>query len=155
MQGRRLILLVLLAITPYGALAQDDAPPTWSIRASIAGEELVGEWELSELSKGAGAGEVFSSAEVSKVGVQRGSSFQIHVELVNPAGEASDITGSAGLIYRPKACLTITAAGVATVAQSSTSLWACNKGDPVPITIIYIDKSSGVAAVNMYMMTLD
>lgn len=151
----RLLTAMLLGTLAFTANAQDDGRPTWSLRASIAGQDLIGEWELSQLSSGASKEEVLSSALVSQVGVAQGAALQIQVKLVNPSGVVTDVTGSPKLMYRPKACLTVAANGTATVAQASDSLWPCDKGAPIPLTIIYADQSAGVAAVNMYLMKVD
>lgn len=151
----RLLTAVLLSALVFSANAQDDGRPTWSLQAAIAGEDLIGEWELSQLSSGASQQEVLSGALVSQVGVAQGAAFQIQVKLVDPSGVVTDVTGSPKLMYRPKACLTVAANGSATVAQASDSLWPCDKGAPIPLTIIYADQSAGVAAVNMYLMKVD
>lgn len=151
----RLLTAAMLGIMALNSQAQDAIPPAWSLRAAIAGEELTGEWELSQLSTAASANEVVSSAEVSQVGVAPGASFLIQVKLVDPAGVTTDVTGSAKLVYRPKACLTVAADGTATVATTPSSLWSCEKGAPIPLTIIYADQTAGIAAVNMYLMRVN
>ncbi|WP_421567599.1 hypothetical protein [Stenotrophomonas sp. PD6] len=107
------------------------------------------------LSGGASASEVFNAAGVAQVGVTKGSSFQLSVKLVDPAGAITDVTGSPKLIYRPKGCMSIGANGVVTVLQSASAPWNCNPGDPVPVTIIYADQATGVAAVNMYLFKIN
>ncbi|WP_422506597.1 hypothetical protein [Stenotrophomonas sp. GZD-301] len=151
----RLLTAMLLSAVAFGVNAGDDGRPAWHLRAAIAGEALVGEWELSQSSSGGSGEEVLSGALVSQVGVAQGATFQIQVKLVDPSGVVTDVTGSPKLMYRPKACLTVAANGSATVAQAPDSLWPCDKGAPIPLTIIYADQSAGVAAINMYLMKVD
>ncbi|QBG93822.1 hypothetical protein EYR26_23170 [Xanthomonas oryzae] len=132
--------------------AQNDDPPTWTIRAAIPGKQLVGEWELSKIKS---QDELLQMSTSAQVDVSRGSSFQIEVKLINPAGVEVDVTGSSKLLYRPKACLSITAGGLATLPSIPSSPGTCQPGDPVPFTIIYFDKSAGVAAANMYSMKIN
>lgn len=151
------VTLAVLAIAAmsFSAGAQSDDRPTWSLKTSTPNADLVGEWELSTLSGAATAKEVFSAADVAQVGVAKGTSFQLSVKLVDPAGNTTDITGSPKLIYRPKGCMSIGTNGVATVLQSAPAPWTCNTGDPVPVTVIYADQATGVAAVNMYLFKID
>ncbi len=107
------------------------------------------------LSGGASASEVFSAAGLAQVGVTTGASFQLSVKLVDPAGATTDITGSPKLIYRPKGCMAIDANGIATVLQSAPTPWTCNTGDPIPVTVVYADQTTGVAAVNMYLFKIN
>ncbi|WP_146095081.1 hypothetical protein [Xanthomonas arboricola] len=151
MSSRALIFILLSAISG-GVCAQSDAPPTWTIRASITGKQLVGEWELSKIKS---QDELLQAATSAQVGVNRGSSFQIEVKLVNPAGVETDVTGSSKLLYRPKACLNVTTSGMATLPSIPSSPGTCLPGDPVPFTIIYFDKSAGIAAANMYSMKIN
>ncbi len=51
--------------------------------------------------------------------------------------------------------MSIGANGIATVLRSAPEPWTCNSGDPVPLTIIYADQSTGVAAVNMYLFKIN
>ncbi|MEA9588185.1 hypothetical protein VC279_14655 [Xanthomonas sp. WHRI 10064A] len=150
MPSRTLIFLLFGAI-PVGVSAQNDAPPTWTIRASIPGKQLVGEWELSKIKS---QDELLQAATSAQVEVNRGSSFQLEVKIVNPAGVETDVTGSSKLLYRPKACLNVTASGMATLPSIPSSPGTCLPGDPVPFTIIYLDKSAGIAAANMYSMKI-
>ncbi len=92
---------------------------------------------------------------MAQVGVAKGASFQLSVKLVSPAGVITDVTGSSSLIYRPKGCMSIAANGIATVLRSAPAPWTCNSGDPIPVTIIYADKATGVAAVNMYVFKIN
>jgi hypothetical protein len=149
------LALLAAAITSFSAGAQDDGRPAWSLKASIPTADLVGEWELSTLSGGASASEVFNAADVAQVGVSKGASFQLGVKLVSPAGVETDVTGSPKLIYRPKGCMSIESNGVATVLQSAPAPWTCNSGDPVPVTVVYADQTAGVAAINMYLFKIN
>lgn len=151
MQSRMMIMLFLMALA-FGSSAQSDERPDWSIRASIGNVDLIGEWELSELLSDASSEEVLAGAAVSQVGVKRNSSFQVNVQLVSPNGAVTDITGSSKLMYRPKACMTVASNGVATVVPGENSLWTCEKGDPIPLTIIYADPTSKVVAMNIYLL---
>lgn len=151
MPSRTLIFLLLSAIS-MRVCAQNDTPPTWTLRAAIPGKQLVGEWELSKIKS---QDELLQNATSAQVGVSRGSSFQIEVKLINPAGVEMDVTGSSKLLYRPKACLNVTASGFATLPSIPSSSGACQTGDPVPFTIIYLDKSAGIAAANMYSMKIN
>lgn len=156
MRSRSIALgFLTAAATTFSAGAQDEGRPTWSLKASTPSADLVGEWELSTLSGGAGASEVLSAARIAQVGVTTGSSFQLRVKLVDPAGVTTDVTGSSKLIYRPKGCMSIAANGVATVLQSAPAPWTCNPGDPVPVTIVYADQTTGVAAMNMYLFKIN
>jgi len=156
MRSTSVILAVLAAAAmTFSVDAQSVDRPTWSLKASTPTADLVGEWELSTLSGAATANEVFSAADIAQVGVTRGSSFQLRVKLVDPAGSTTDVTGSPKLIYRPKGCMSIGTNGVATVLHSAPAPWTCNTGDPVPVTVIYADQASGVAAVNMYLFKID
>ncbi|QJD66449.1 hypothetical protein HG421_01015 [Xanthomonas campestris pv. badrii] len=146
------MILLLLGAFPTSVYAQNDVPPTWTIRAAIPGKQLLGEWELAKITS---QDELMRQAAAAQVGVSRGSSFQIEVKLVNPAGVEMDVTGSSKLLYRPKACLIVTAGGLATLPSIPSSPGTCQPGDPVPFTIIYFDKSAGIAAANMYSMKID
>lgn len=44
----RALIFLLLAASSMGAHAQNDAPPTWTIRAAISGNQLVGEWAIED-----------------------------------------------------------------------------------------------------------
>ncbi|MFW3176905.1 hypothetical protein EX530_20195 [Xanthomonas phaseoli] len=154
MSGRILGALLLFAIS-VSSYAQDISPPAWGISASMPDQELIGEWELSQLSKGASPSEVLRSTRISEVAVESGASFQLHVKLIDPQGVVTDITSSPKLIYRPKGCLTVTADGFATVSQATQPPSSCSKGAPVPLSIIYADRSTGVAAINMYLFRID
>jgi len=151
------LVLAMLAstVTAFSAGAQSSDRPTWSLKASTPTAKLVGEWELSNPSPNARASQASSPAGIAPVGVTRGTSFQIAVKLVSPAGVVKDVTGSPKLIYRPKGCMSIGAKGVATVLHSAPAPWTCNPGDPVPVTIIYADQATGVAAVNMYLFKIN
>lgn len=151
----RMIIFTLLALLSFDAGAQTADRPEWSIRASIGSVDLIGEWELSTLLENSTSEEVLDGAAVSQVGVEMGSSFQLSVKLVSPSGQVSDITGSSKLMYRPKACMTVAANGVATVVPDANALWACEKGDPIPLTIIYADPSSKIATMNVYLLRAD
>lgn len=153
MRSAALALLVLGTLT-FQSVAQSDVRPTSSLKASIQGEELIGEWELSSLSGSADENEVLSAADTAKVSITRGSSFQIQVKILDPAGSVQDVTGSPNLMYLPKGCLVVQADGKATVPQSIAAPWSCDSGEPVPLTIIYSDGASGAAAVNMYLFKL-
>jgi len=156
MRSTSVILAVLAAAAmTFSVGAQSDDRPTWSLKASTPSTDLVGEWELSTLSGAATANEVFSAAGIAQVGVARGSSFQLRVKLVDPAGNTTDVTGSPKLIYRPKGCMSIGTNGVATVLHSAPAPWTCSAGDPIPVTVIYADQTTGVAAVNMYLFKID
>jgi hypothetical protein len=98
---------------------------------------------------------VSSAARLAQVGVTKGSTFQLTVKLVSPAGVVTDVTGSPKLLYRPKGCMSIGANGLATVLKSAPAPWTCNPGDPVPVTIIYADQATGIAAVNMYLFKIN
>jgi hypothetical protein len=154
MQSQSIILLALSLIS-FGAMAQSDARPTWSLKTSVPSGELVGEWELSELSATASDSEVATAAAAAQVGVAAGSTFQLKVKLVDPTGAITDVTGSPKLIYRPKGCMSVNASGVATVLQTAAAPWTCNAGDPVPLTIIYGDQAIGAGAVNMYVFKIN
>lgn len=149
------IALLALSLVSFGALAQSDARPTWSLKTSVPSGELVGEWELSELSATATDAAVASAAAVAQVEVEAGSSFQLEVKLVDPTGAVTNVTGSSKLIYRPKGCMSVSASGVATILQSAPAPWTCNVGDPVPLTIIYGDEATGAGAVNMYVFKIN
>ncbi|WP_146033422.1 hypothetical protein [Stenotrophomonas sp. VV52] len=156
MTGRLGLALILAAATTApSAGAQDDGRPTWSLKASTPTAKLIGEWELSNPSGGARANHVSGAAGIAQVGVTKGASFQLTVKLVSPAGAITDVTGSSNLIYRPKGCMSIAANGIATVLRSAPAPWTCNPGDPIPVTIIYADKATGVAAMNMYVFTIN
>ncbi|SON77920.1 GlyB [Xanthomonas phaseoli pv. phaseoli] len=148
----RALIFLLLAASSMRAHAQNDAPPTWTIRAAISGNQLVGEWELSKITS---QDELLQRAASAQIGIARGASFQIQVTLVNPVGVEVDVTGSSKLIYRPKACLNVTPSGMATLPSIPSSPGTCQPGDPLPITIIYFDKTAGVAAANMYAMKIN
>ncbi|MBV6843142.1 hypothetical protein, partial [Xanthomonas euvesicatoria] len=45
--------------------------------------------------------------------------------------------------------------GMATLPSIPNSPDICQPGDPLPITIIYFDKTAGVAAANMYAMKIN
>lgn len=107
------------------------------------------------LSGSANAVEVSAAADIAQVGVARGSSFQLKVKLVDPVGAETDVTGSSKLIYLPQGCMSVSADGTATVLQATAPPWTCNPGDPVPLTIIYADKASGIGAVNMYLFKIN
>lgn len=147
--------LLTVAFTAFSAAAQDAGRPTWSLKASTPTADLVGEWELSTLSGGANASEVFAAAELAQVGVAKGASFQLTVKLVDPTGVVTDVTGSPKLMYRPKGCMSIGTNGVATVLQTAAAPWTCNPGDPIPVTVIYADQATGVAAMNMYLFKIN
>ena len=51
--------------------------------------------------------------------------------------------------------MSIGANGLATVLKSAPAPWTCNPGDPVPVTIIYADQATGIAAVNMYLFKIN
>jgi hypothetical protein len=156
MRSRSIALATLtFAATAFSAGAQDDDRPTWSLKASTPTADLVGEWELSILSGGANSNEVSNAAELAQVGVTKGSSFQLTVKLVDPNGAVTDVTGSPKLMYRPKGCMSIGANGVATVLQSAPAPWTCDLGDPIPVTVIYADQTTRVAAVNMYLFKIN
>lgn len=146
---------MLAAATVFSAGAQNDGKPTWSLKASTPTAKLVGEWELSNPPGAATARPGSSTPGVAQVGVTKGASFQLSVKLVSPTGVVKDVTGSPKLIYRPKGCMSIGANGIATVLRSAPAPWTCNSGDPVPLTIIYADQSTGVAAVNMYLFKIN
>lgn len=153
----RVLALALLAaaMTAFSAGAQDNGRPTWSLKASTPTAKLIGEWELSNPSGNARSSQVPSAAASAQVGVAKGSSFQLTVKLVSPAGAVTDVTGSPKLMYRPKGCMSIAANGVATIPRSAPAPWTCNPGDPVPVTIIYADQATGVAAMNMYLFKIN
>lgn len=156
LRSRTLVLAMLAStVTAFSAGAQSSEKPTWSLKASTPAAKLVGEWELSNPSANARASQASSPAGIAPVGVTRGSSFQLTVKLVSPAGVVTDVTGSPKLLYRPKGCMTIGANGVATVPQSAPAPWTCNSSDLVPVTIIYADQATGVAAVNMYLFKIN
>lgn len=156
MRSRSIALAILtVAATAFSAGAQDDDRPTWSLKASTPTADLVGEWELSTLSGGASANEVSAAAGLAQVGVTKGSSFQLTVKLVDPNGAVTDVTGSLKLMYRPKGCMSIGTNGVATVLQSAPAPWTCDPGDPIPVTVIYADQATGVAAVNKYLFKIN
>lgn len=155
-RGKALTLVTLaFAATAFSAGAQNHDKPTWSLKTSTPTAKLIGEWELSNPSGNARASQVPSAASSAQVGVTKGSSFQLTVKLVSPAGVVTDVTGSPKLMYRPKGCMSIAANGVATVLRSAPAPWTCNPGDPVPVTIIYADQATGVAAVNMYLFKIN
>lgn len=149
------LTFMLMAATALPAGAQEDGRPTWSLKASTPTAKLIGEWELSNPSGDARANHVSGAAGIAQAGVTKGASFQLTVKLVNPAGAITDVTGSSKLIYRPKGCMSIAANGIATVLRSAPAPWTCNSGDPIPVTIIYADKATGVAAVNMYVFKIN
>lgn len=124
----RILTALLLEVMALCSRAQYASPLTWGLQASIAGEELTGAWGLSQVSSAVNRREVLAGAEVSQVGVVLGTYFPIQVKLVDPVGTVMGVTGSAKILCRPKACLTVTVGGTATVAESPTSLWACEKG---------------------------
>ncbi len=150
MQIRFMTALALMAAS-LGAHAQNDGRPTWSIKTSTPTANLVGEWELSTP-----PGRTPTSKEISaaQVGVSSGASFQLKVKLVNPAGGTTDVTGSSKLSYRPQGCMSVNAKGVATVLKSAPPPWTCSPGDPIPLTIIYADQTTKVAAMNMYLFKI-
>lgn len=154
MRSRSVVFLALAMFTSV-ALAQDSTLPTWSLKSSTPFSDLVGEWELSMFSGGSNEREVAAAAASAQVKVTRGSSFQLRVKLVNPAGVETDVTGSSKLMYLPKGCMVVSEDGIATVLQSAMAPWTCAPGDSVPLTIIYVDKTSDVAAVNMYLFSID
>lgn len=147
-------LLTLLVIAP-AALAQDDDRPTSTLKASTPQGELVGEWELSMAKDNLSQFGAGTAPGIKPTKVAQGSSFQIKVKLIDPNGKAKDVTGSPKLIYRPKGCMSVTATGVATVLKTAPAPWTCNTGDPMPLTIIYADESTGVGAVNMYLFSIE
>lgn len=157
MRSKGIMLLVLVAaMTAVSAGAQtDDGRPTWSLKASTPKAHLVGEWELSNPSGNAGAQKNSSGAGMTQLGVSKGSSFQLTVKLVSPAGVVKDVTGSPKLMYRPKGCMTVGATGIAAIPKSAPAPWTCNPGDPVPLTIIYADQATGIAAMNMYLFKIN
>lgn len=153
--GATALVMLAVAATAFSAGAQNSDKPTWSLKASTPTAKLVGEWELSNPSANAKASQANSAAGIAQVGVTKGSSFQLTVKLVSPSGVVTDVTGSPKLLYRPKGCMTIGANGVATVPQSAPAPWTCNSSDLVPVTIIYADQATGVAAVNMYLFKIN
>ncbi len=153
MRSAAIAVLALCAMT-FQSVAQDDMRPTSSLKASVEGEELIGEWELSLLSSSGDESEVLSAADTAQVSITRGSSFQIQVKILDPAGSVTDVTGSPNLMYLPKGCLLVQADGNATVPQSTAAPWSCDPGEPVPLTIIYSDGASGATAMNMYLFKL-
>lgn len=158
MGGRTLALvLAMLAATAtaFSAGAQNSDKPTWSLKASTPTAKLVGEWELSNPSANARASQASSPAGIAPVGVTKGSSFQLTVKLVSPAGVVTDVTVSPKLLYRPKGRMTIGANGVATVPHSAPAPLTCNSGDPVAFSVIYADQATGVAAMNMYLFKIN
>lgn len=146
-------ILTLLAVAP-GASAQDDGRPTSSLKVSTPQGELVGEWELSMASGNLSQFGAGTAPGIKPTKVAQGSSFQLKVKLTTPNGKAKDVTGSSKLIYRPKGCMSVAASGVATVLKTAPAPWTCNAGDPIPLTIIYADESTGVGAVNMYLFSI-
>jgi|SRR5690606_7118122 len=150
------VVLSALVLAWGAAQSQDSgAPPTWSLEARINGVELVGDWELGRIRGIEGDAAADQAADSSEVSVAKNSSFQISVDLLNPTGTRQDVTGSSNLIYRPQGCLSITSAGVATVATASSPRWTCNAGDVIPLTIVYKDEANGVAAMNMYLLKIE
>lgn len=149
------LAMLAAAATAYSASAQDSDKPTWSLKASTPAAKLIGEWELSNSSDNAREGQVPSAASMAQVGVTKGTSFQLTVKLVSPAGVVTDVTGSPKLIYRPKGCMSIAANGITTVLRSASAPWTCNTGDTIPLTVIYADQATGVAAVNMYLFKIN
>ncbi|AUI08766.1 hypothetical protein EF148_06205 [Stenotrophomonas maltophilia] len=143
-----------LVLGSFGAMAQYDQRPTWSLKTSLQGRELVGEWELSKAPI-TGDGANVKAAALAATRVKAGSTMQFRVKLIDPSGVATDITGSNKLTYMPKGCLTFTQDGKATVSKTSTPPWSCNKGDPVMLTIIYADNGTKQTAVNMYLLTIE
>lgn len=151
----RALVMLTFAVAAFSSSAQNDGRPTWSLKASTPTAKLIGEWELSNPSGGARANQGSGAAGIAQVGVAIGASFQLSVKLVSPAGDITDVTGSSNLIYRPKGCMSIAPNGIATVLRSAPPPWTCNPGDPIPVTIIYADKATGVAAMNMYVFTIN
>ena len=147
--------VLALATFASAAYAQSDAKPNWSLRTSTPSAALVGEWELASRSNGMAADSGPGAADAARASVARGASFQLRVKLVDPTGSITDITGSPKLIYRPKGCMAVDAGGVATVLQTAAPPWTCGPGDAIPLTIIYADAPAGVAAMNMYVFTID
>lgn len=152
--GALVLAILASTVTAFSAGAQSSDKPTWSLQASTPTAKLVGEWELSNPSANAKASQAPSAAGIAQVGVTKGSSFQLAVKLVSPAGAVTDVTGSPKLLYRPKGCMTIGPNGVATVPQSAPAPWTCNSGDPVALSVIYADQATGVAAMNMYLFKI-
>lgn len=114
-RSRALALATLAAAaTTFAAGAQNNDKPTWSLKASTPTAKLVGEWELSNPSGNARSSQLSNAAGMAQVGVTKGSSFQLTVKLVSPAGVVSDVTGSPKLTYRPKGCMSIGVNGIAT-----------------------------------------
>lgn len=153
--GATALVMLAVAVTAFSAGAQNSNKPTWSLKASTSTAKLVGEWELSNPSANAKASQAPSAADIVQVGVAKGSSFQLRVKLVSPAGVVTDVTGSPKLLYRPKGCMSIGANGVATVPHSAPAPWTCNSGDPVALSVIYADQATGVAAMNMYLFKIN
>ena len=149
------LAMLAAAAATFPAGAQNHDKPTWSLKTSTPTAKLVGEWELSNPPGSARASQVSSAARLAQVGVTKGSTFQLTVKLVSPAGVVTDVTGSPKLLYRPKGCMSIGANGLATVLKSAPAPWTCNPGDPVPVTIIYADQATGIAAVNMYLFKIN
>lgn len=144
-----------LALGSFNAAAQDDAPPTWSLKASLQGKELTGEWELSKIPIEGDGENVKAAARAAISGVKAGSTVQFQIKLIAPNGVTTDITGSNKLIYQPMGCLDFTPDGKAKVATASTPPWSCDKGDPVLLSIIYSDDVTNQAAINMYMLRIE
>lgn len=139
----------------FGAAAQEDQLPTWSLKASLGGKELVGEWELSKMPIVGDGENVKAAALASSTGVIAGSTVQFQIKLIDPDGVSTDITGSNKLTYLPKGCLVFAPNGKATVSQTSTPPWSCDKGDPVLLSIIYEDDVTNQAAINMYLLRIE
>lgn len=145
--------VVALAAMLSPAIAQTpQAVPSWTLKARINGVELVGEWELDDIPGEATADAATAAAVVR---VDKDSTFQLGVDLLDPNGARQDVSGSTKLMYRSLGCLTITSAGVATVAAPPSSRWSCDAGGLIPLTIIYKDEASGVAAINMYLFKIE
>nr|WP_180165733.1 hypothetical protein [Stenotrophomonas sp. SbOxS2]NYT98486.1 hypothetical protein [Stenotrophomonas sp. SbOxS2] len=144
-----------LALISFGAVAQEDQPPTWSLQASLEGKELVGEWELSKMPIVGDGENVKAAALDSSTGVKAGSTVQFRVKLIDPNGVATDITGSDKLMYLPKGCLVFTPDGKAAISQASTPPWSCDKGDPVMLSIVYADDVTNQTAINMYLLRIE
>ncbi len=144
-----------LALGSFGAMAQEDQRPTWSLKTSLQGKELIGEWELSSMPATSNSASLRAAALAAPTGVKSGSTVQFRVKLVDPNGVVTDVTGSNKLRYMPKGCLAFTPDGKATVSKTSTPPWSCSKGDPVMLSIIYADDVTKQAAVNMYVLTIE
>ncbi|PKM31123.1 MAG: hypothetical protein CVV07_02885 [Gammaproteobacteria bacterium HGW-Gammaproteobacteria-11] len=156
MRSQTIATLALALVVSTAALAQDaGAPPAWTLKARIEGVEMVGDWELARIRATSGDSAADNAADTSQIAVAKDSTFQIGVDIVDAAGVRQDVSGSPKLIYRPQGCLSVNSVGVATVATAPSPRWTCNVGDVIPLTIVYKEDATNVAAMNMYLLKIE